>query len=77
VEIGGAIVINTHPGRKVAAVATDHILPHEGQADPLFWDPENHQSACKSCHSVKTAKEDGGFGRKNARTQRATSLSAR
>jgi 5-methylcytosine-specific restriction enzyme A len=76
VEIGGAVVINTHPGRVVPSVATDHIIPVEGQSDPLFWDEDNHQPACKSCHSVKTAKEDGGFGRKNASSQRGARLSA-
>ena len=40
----------------------DHITPVTGPDDPLFWDPTNHQSLCTSCHSVKTASEDGGFG---------------
>ncbi len=26
---------------------------------------ENLQSLCKSCHSIKTAREDGSFGRRN------------
>ena len=45
------------------AMATDldHIKSHKG--DPsLFWDPENWQALCTSCHSRKTAAEDGGFG---------------
>lgn len=29
----------------------------------LFWDPSNWQPLCAGCHSTKTAKEDGGFGR--------------
>ena len=40
----------------------DHIKPVTGPHDPLFWDPANHQSLCRSCHSEKTAAEDGGFG---------------
>lgn len=53
-----------HAGRPVAAVATDHIVPVNGEDDPLFYEPMNHQSLCQSCHSEKTAKEDGGFGRR-------------
>src|ERR1700761_3944899 len=58
----GDVAINTHPGRVVQATLTDHIKPHKGSRD-LFWDPNNHQSGCADCHNVKTAREDGGFGR--------------
>lgn len=44
-----------------SATVVDHIVPHKGNM-VLFWDPKNHQSLCKHCHDVKTAKEDGGFG---------------
>lgn len=48
---------------------TDHVVPVKGPDDPLFWDPTNHQTLCWSCHSAKTAREDGGFGNaKRART---------
>lgn len=40
----------------------DHIIPAQSENDPLFWDPTNHQNLCDTCHSVKTAREDGGFG---------------
>lgn len=50
-------------GRVVAANEVDHIVPHKGDM-VLFWDNSNWQSLCKSCHSLKTATEDGGFGRK-------------
>ncbi len=45
------------------AIATDldHIIPHRGDLR-LFWDMNNWQGLCKSCHSKKTAREDGGFG---------------
>jgi 5-methylcytosine-specific restriction endonuclease McrA len=28
-----------------------------GKDDPLFWDVDNHQSLCVTCHAKKTAKE--------------------
>jgi 5-methylcytosine-specific restriction protein A len=46
----------------VAAVVVDHIIPHKGDK-ALFWDSGNWQALCKRCHDVKTATEDGGFGR--------------
>ena len=36
-----------------AATEVDHIEPHAGDM-ALFRDPENLQSLCKSCHSLKT-----------------------
>lgn len=45
----------------IAATDVDHIIPHKGNKE-LFWDPNNHQALCHSCHSKKTAEEDGGFG---------------
>ena len=63
-------------GEIVQAVLVDHIVPHRiGQArlsgikseidkaSKIFWDTDNWQSLCKRCHDIKTAKEDGGFGR--------------
>ncbi|WP_284641200.1 HNH endonuclease [Paenibacillus silviterrae] len=43
------------------ATVVDHIIPHRGD-QRLFWDQSNWQALCDSCHSTKTAKEDGGFG---------------
>lgn len=43
------------------ATDLDHIRPHKGDKE-LFWDPANWQALCASCHSRKTAKEDGGYG---------------
>lgn len=40
----------------------DHIIPHKGDME-LFWDKNNWQALCKTCHDRKTATEDGGFGR--------------
>lgn len=45
-----------------ASEVTDHIVPHRGDMD-LFWDRDNWQPLCKRHHDIKTAKEDGGFGR--------------
>ena len=43
------------------ADCTDHIIPHKGDLE-LFWNRDNWQSLCTTCHSIKTAKEDGGLG---------------
>ena len=44
-----------------AASVVDHRDPHRG--DPvIFWDKARWQPLCASCHSRKTAAEDGGFG---------------
>lgn len=43
----------------VAARAVDHIVPHRGDMT-LFWDRNNWQSLCVSCHNAKTARERGG-----------------
>jgi 5-methylcytosine-specific restriction protein A len=48
-------------GLVVPATEVDHIVPHKGD-QVLFWDAKNRQALCKSCHSTKTATEDGGFG---------------
>ncbi|SCY25922.1 HNH endonuclease signature motif containing protein [Alkaliphilus peptidifermentans] len=45
-------------GRIIKATVVDHINPHKGD-EKLFYDIENLQSLCKSCHDSKTAKEDG------------------
>lgn len=42
-------------GYTVPATEVDHIVPHRGDKR-LFWDPNNHQGLCKSCHSKKTVK---------------------
>lgn len=44
-------------GRTQPAEVVDHIRAHKGN-DELFWDKENWQSLCKSCHdSVKQSEE--------------------
>mgnify|MGYP003152916879 CR=1 FL=1 len=44
------------------ATDVDHIMPRAAGGDDSF---ENLQGMCKSCHSRKTASEDGGWGRKS------------
>lgn len=50
-------------GKTTAATVVDHIKPHEGDMK-LFWNPENHQSLCASCHSSVKQREE----RANANT---------
>lgn len=44
------------------ATMVDHILAVDGPDDPLFWDTNNHQALCRTCHGRKTNQQDGGFG---------------
>ncbi len=53
------LCINFDDCRRPAEVI-DHIKPVAAGGE--FWDAENHQAMCKSCHDRKTATEDGGFG---------------
>lgn len=49
--------------RITPATVVDHIKPHKGD-EMLFYDINNLQSLCKSCHDRKTAKEDGRWSRR-------------
>lgn len=53
-------------GKLIRTDEVDHIIPHKGDAS-LFWDRTNWRALCKSHHSAKTAREDGGFGNRNRR----------
>ena len=44
-------------GRYVKATDVDHIKAHRGNRK-LFWDQNNWEALCHSCHSKKTARED-------------------
>ncbi|WP_319022541.1 HNH endonuclease signature motif containing protein [Oceanobacillus oncorhynchi] len=43
-------------GKLTPANEVDHIVPHKGN-QKLFWDINNWQGLCKTCHSIKTNKE--------------------
>ena len=68
-----ALFLTRHPlcaecerqGRLSPANTVDHITPHRGDTDS-FWDEDGWQPLCGSCHSRKTAREDGGFGNRRA-----------
>ncbi|ADL50540.1 HNH endonuclease [Clostridium cellulovorans] len=46
-----------------AATDLDHIQAHKGDEE-LFWNINNLQALCHSCHSRKTARDDGRWGKK-------------
>lgn len=48
-------------GEIVAAKVVDHRTPHKGDMK-LFWNPNNWQALCITCHNRKTATTDGAFG---------------
>ena len=48
--------------RQALATEVDHYEAVEDENDPRMWDYLNLRSACKRCHSRKTATDDGGFG---------------
>ena len=48
-------------GRLTAATVVDHIVPHKGDPN-LFWNEPNWQALCKRCHNQKTAATDGRWG---------------
>lgn len=52
-------------GRDVPAEVVDHIVPMAAGGERL--DPANLQPLCARCHNVKTAREDGAFGRPRSR----------
>ena len=48
-------------GRETPASVVDHIEPHNGNYD-LFWEVNNLQSLCASCHSgSKRHQENTGY----------------
>lgn len=60
-------VIRESPVCKCGQATTDvdHVRPHNGDVR-LFYNKANLRAQCHSCHSKKTVRHDGGFGRKRA-----------
>jgi 5-methylcytosine-specific restriction protein A len=52
-----------HVGVLVPATDVDHIQAVHGLEDPLFWNRDNWQALCHTCHAYKTTQVDGGLGR--------------
>lgn len=50
-------------GKAVAASVVDHVVPHTGEHDPLFWDESNLQSLCYTHHNSTKQRMDKGGGR--------------
>ena len=48
--------------RLVAGKGQAHVDHIDGDSSNNPEDGSNWQTLCRSCHSSKTAKEDGGFG---------------
>jgi 5-methylcytosine-specific restriction enzyme A len=44
-------------GRIRPATVVNHRKPHRGDLE-LFWDPTNHESACKPCHDGPIQAEE-------------------
>lgn len=44
-------------GKQSPSEVVDHIKPVSGPRDAGFWDLDNHQPLCRSCHATKTAEE--------------------
>lgn len=54
-----ALFLKLHPVCVICgqpATDVDHIVPHKGDKK-IFWDVNNWQPLCHSCHSKKTARE--------------------
>jgi hypothetical protein len=51
-------------GRVELAQCVQHIVPHRGESDPLFYDESNLMSSCHRCNNRRRAlREPGAFGR--------------
>jgi 5-methylcytosine-specific restriction enzyme A len=56
-------------GCDYGATQVDHIIPHKGAGDPNFYNVDNLQALCASCHSKKTAKDKAGGLTRDATTR--------
>jgi 5-methylcytosine-specific restriction protein A len=51
-------------GKFTLAECVDHIEAVEDRNDPKFWDENNHQSLCNTCHNVKSEAEGNRYNNK-------------
>ncbi|WEE38348.1 MULTISPECIES: HNH endonuclease [unclassified Acinetobacter] len=51
-------------GLVTEATVVDHIKPHKGDKQ-LFWDTNNQQSLCASCHSSVKQSEENQYSNDN------------
>ena len=54
-------------GRITPATDVDHVNGRADRAED--YTPDNYQSLCKSCHSIKTADENAGHTTQEPRAQ--------
>jgi 5-methylcytosine-specific restriction enzyme A len=77
--------LRRHPGQRIRATVTDHIVAHKlsqaiasndaariQEAMLLFWSASNHGAVCGACNAAKNIALEGGFG--NARKKGGGSL---
>ena len=50
-------------GIPTSASVVDHKQPHKGD-EALFWDENNHQALCKTCHDSVKARLEHGAGQR-------------
>jgi len=51
-------------GKLTPVQCVDHIIAVEGPDDPLFWNEDNWQSLCNTCHNIKSEAEGNRFNEK-------------
>lgn len=52
-------VMCARQGRTTAATVVDHVIPHRGDM-LLFWQSDNWQPLCASCHDGDKARQERG-----------------
>jgi 5-methylcytosine-specific restriction endonuclease McrA len=47
------------------AVICDHVIPINGENDPLFYELSNISTLCDECHRIKTRQDNSRFSKNN------------
>ncbi len=63
-----AAYIAAHPLCEICGAPAQHVDHRDG--DTSHGEPSNLAALCRSCHSRKTARENGGFGNPRRRGNR-------